>query len=132
MKLSNRLKRIKENGKTYLHDEDTGEKVQVWSDEVRALRQARKARRVETENAKPNFWFTKGGARIKKSSRVREPKPDNWRTCDAMRYGRVCKKWQKLRQTEFNFLDLPYRCRECTAANFDTDPDFKPIGPDGE
>lgn len=109
-------------------------------DAVRALQQARKARRVEAEEArrveaekaKPNFYYLKGGARIKHSTRVRELKPDNWRTCDAMRYGRVCKKWQMLRQTEFNRLYLPYRCRECAAANFDTDPDFKPIGPDGE
>jgi hypothetical protein len=109
-------------------------------DAVRALQQARKARRVETEEArrveaegvKSTVTFTKGGARIKLSNRVREPKPDNWRTCDAMRYGRVCKKWQMLRQTEFNRLYLPYRCRECATANFDIDPDFKPIRPDGE
>jgi hypothetical protein len=66
MKLHNRLKRIKENGKTYLYDEDTGEKVQVWSDEVRANQAARIQRWREKEQAKSD----KKRARIKQSSRV--------------------------------------------------------------
>ena len=91
-----------------------------------------KLRKEREEKAKSNFYYTKGGCRIKKSSRVRGLKPDHWRRCDAMKNGRVCSKWQKLYQSEFNNLELPYRCQECRKANRDTDPDFKPIGPDNE
>ena len=126
-----------------VNENGTGEKMPMPSspwDAVRALQRARKARRVEAEearrveaeNAKPNFYYLKGGCRIKKSSRVRGLKPDHWRRCDAMKNGRVCSKWQKLYQSEFNNLELPYRCQECRKANRDTDPDFKPIGPDNE
>jgi hypothetical protein len=113
-----------------------------------------KLRKEREEKAKSNFYYTKGGCRIKKSSRVRvsksvdssrvrdskpvdssrvrDSKPDDWRRCDAMKNGRVCRKWQKLHQTEFNNRELPYRCKKCRKANRDTDPDFKPIGSDDE
>jgi hypothetical protein len=91
-----------------------------------------KLRKEREENAKSNFYYTKGGCRIKQSSRVRDSKPVDWRRCDAMKDGRVCREWQELDDTEFNNRDLPYRCLECAKANRDTDPDFKPIGADDE
>ena len=123
------FKTVTEKGVTFLRHSGTGEIMQMpprWPDEVRARQVARiKAASVKTQKANED-------ARTKQSSRVSAPKLAGWRRCDAMRYGRVCRKWQKLRQDETNVLDLPYRCRECAAANFDTDPEFKPVGPDGE
>lgn len=120
--------------------------IKTWE---KARLQKAKYDKAASKKPKPNFYYLKGGCRIKKSSRVRELKPakpakpvelkpakpanpPDWRRCDAMKDGRVCRKWQKLHKTEFNNFDLPYRCRKCAKANRDTDPDFKPIGPDGE
>ena len=121
MKLHNRLKRIKENGKTYLYDEDTGEKVQVWSDEVRANQAARIQRWREKEQSKSD----KKRARIKQSSRVTPQQFDQWRRCDAMKCtDRPCNKWQKLRRWETNDPKVPYKCRECSAHNKPVNRDF--------
>ena len=120
---------VKEHGTTFLRHSGTGEIMQMpprWPDEVRARQVARiKAARVKTQKANED-------TRTKQSSRVSAPKLAGWRRCDAMKDGKVCRKWQKLHKTEFNNLDLPYRCRTCAKANRDTDPDFKPIGPDWE
>jgi len=132
---------VEEDGRTFLRHSGTGETKQMsscyWctSEKARAMHNERRAeaRRVEARRVEAkHFYYTKGGCRIKMSSRVRHSKPVDWRTCDAMKNGRVCRKWQKLHQTEFNNRELPYRCQACRKANRDADPDFKPIGSDDE
>lgn len=103
--------------------------IKMWE---KARLEKAKYDKAASKKPEPNYYYLKGGARIKKSSRVRKLNPPDWRRCDAMKDGKVCRKWQKLHKTEFNNLDLPYRCRTCAKANRDTDPDFKPIGPDWE
>ena len=129
---------VEEGGQTFLRHAGTGEEKPMWpckSEALRAMHNARAPARAEARRVEARAMMKKyGGARTKKGdpNRTRKPPVDNWRKCDAMRYGKACKKWQKLRNRESNFLYRPYRCRECAAANFDTDPNFKPVGPDGE
>lgn len=98
MKLSNRLKRIKENGKTYLHDEDTGEKVQVWSDEVRANNSARKKRGTPA--------FKIGCVNYFNHEKV------SWKRCEARIDGKLCKKWEEV-HPKLLCIKEKFRCYEC-------------------
>ena len=100
MKLSNRLKRIKENGKTYLHDEDTGEKIQVWSDEVRAAQVTRKKRGAQT----PNFKI--GSTKYSNHEKV------SWKKCEARIDGKLCNKWEEVDPRLFCIKEK-FRCYEC-------------------
>ena len=100
MKLSNRLKRIKENGKTYLLDEDTGEKIQVWSDEVRTAQVARKKRGA------PTPIFKIDSVKYFEHEEVVEKK------CDARIDGKLCNKWEVVHPKE-RCLKGKFRCYEC-------------------
>jgi len=98
MKLHNRLKRIKENGKTYLHDEDTGEKVLDWSDEVRANNSARKKRGTPA--------FKIGCVKYINCEKVSEKK------CAARIDGKLCNEWEEV-HPKLLCMKEKFRCYEC-------------------
>jgi hypothetical protein len=98
MKFSNRLKRIKENGKTYLRDEDTGEKVQVWSDETRANNSARKKRDTDA--------FKIGTTKYSNHTKV------SWNQCEARIDGKLCNEWEEV-HPKLLCLKGKFRCYEC-------------------
>lgn len=97
---SNRLQKVKENGKTYLVHKDTSEKIQIWSDEVRASQAARKKRGAPT----PAFKI--GSVKYSAHEEV------TYKKCDARVNGKLCNNWEVVHPKE-HFLKGKFRCYEC-------------------
>jgi len=104
---SNRLQKVKENGKTYLVHKDTGEKIQIWSDEVRAN---------QTKRRRNKCVLTKNGC-VKQCNPNRCWK-DSWKMCDAIhRGGKPCNKWVVVSLDEYRNPDHKFRCSYCIKNN---------------
>ena len=100
MKLHYRLKRIKEDGKTYLFDPDTGEKVWAWSDDVKAINASRKMKPPKLET-----WKV-GCVKFVRQVRV------YWKQCDARIDGKPCNAWEEVDKT-FHDVQGKFRCYDC-------------------
>ncbi len=93
-----KLERIIEDGKTYILNTDTGEKVQDWSDEVRARNTKKKPPLLET-------WKV-GCVKYVNQERV------YWKQCDARIDGKPCKAWEEVDKQSYH-VKGKYRCYDC-------------------